>query len=153
MSVPPNSLAGTDHLLLFYISRSYLTKNDIFYLSVVSFGLTEEGITMKVKECGLRPVYDSDIEEFVTASTNTSPEVSDPDRLAVTSTVIKRSCDYCPDQQPYPKRLKRYCLVLKPHEQITLGIKLFTPAGLFSTFYLLWFLEVLVRCIGIPSLD
>ncbi|KAJ0086930.1 hypothetical protein Patl1_07241 [Pistacia atlantica] len=110
MSVPPNSLAGTDHLLLFYISRSYLTKNDIFYLSVVSFGLTEEGITMKVKECGLRPVYDSDIEEFVTASnnlsSNTSPEVSDPGRLAVTSTVIKRSCDYCPDKQPYPKRLK-----------------------------------------------
>ncbi|KAJ0025166.1 hypothetical protein Pint_07134 [Pistacia integerrima] len=78
MSVPTNSLAGTNHPM--------------------------------VKECVLRPVYDSDIEQFVPASnnlsSNTSPQVSVPDRLAVTSTLIKQSCEYCPDQQPYPKRLK-----------------------------------------------
>ncbi|KAJ0025886.1 hypothetical protein Pint_07136 [Pistacia integerrima] len=111
MSVPPNSLAGIDHLWMFYISRSYLTNNDCFYLSVVSFGdKTDKGITMKIKECGLHPVYDSDIEEFISASnnlsSNTSPEVLDPDRLVVTSTVIKRNRDYCPNQQPYLKRWK-----------------------------------------------
>ncbi|XP_031275391.1 TMV resistance protein N-like [Pistacia vera] len=111
MSVPLQTLAGTDHLWLFYISRSYLTYNDFFYLSMVSFrDESHEGFTIKVKECGLRPVYDSDVEEFIRASnnlsSNTRPEVLDPDRLAVTSTIIKRSCDYCSDQQPYPKRLK-----------------------------------------------
>ncbi|KAJ0024841.1 hypothetical protein Pint_07173 [Pistacia integerrima] len=65
---------------------------------------------MKSLLCGLRPAYDSDIDEFIRASnnlsSNTSLEVLDPDELTVTSTVIKRSRDYCPDQQPYPKRLK-----------------------------------------------
>ncbi|KAJ0024306.1 hypothetical protein Pint_07120 [Pistacia integerrima] len=88
MSVPLQTLAGTDHL----------------------WDESHEGFTIKVKECGLRPVYDSDVEEFIRASnnlsSNTRPEVLDPDRLAVTSTIIKRSCDYCSDQQPYPKRLK-----------------------------------------------
>ncbi|KAJ0023994.1 hypothetical protein Pint_07118 [Pistacia integerrima] len=111
MSVPLNSLAGTDHLWLFYISLSYLTSTDIFYLRDVSFrDKTDESV--KVKEYGLRPVYDSDsdIEEFIGASnnlsSNTSHEVLNPDRLAVTSSIIKRSRDCCPDQQPYPKRLK-----------------------------------------------
>ncbi|KAJ0086841.1 hypothetical protein Patl1_07235 [Pistacia atlantica] len=115
MSVPLNSLAGTDHLWLFYISGTFLTNNDFFYLSGVSFGdKTDEGITMKVKACGLRPVYYFDIGEVIRASnnrsSNTSPVVLDPDRLAVTSTIIKRSRNYCPDPQPYPKRLKFYCL-------------------------------------------
>ncbi|KAJ0086110.1 hypothetical protein Patl1_07233 [Pistacia atlantica] len=73
MSVPLQTLAGTDHL--WYESH--------------------EGFTIKVKECGLRPVYDSDIEEFIRASnnlsSNTSPEVLDPDRLAVTSTIISEA--------------------------------------------------------------
>ncbi|KAJ0023993.1 hypothetical protein Pint_07119 [Pistacia integerrima] len=108
MTFPLNSLAGKDHLWLFYISRSCLTDNDLLE---VSFGdKTDKGVTAKVKTCGLHPVYDSDIEEFIKASSslssNTSPEVLAPDRLAVTSTVIKRSPDYSPDQQPYPKRLK-----------------------------------------------
>ncbi|KAJ0086980.1 hypothetical protein Patl1_07116 [Pistacia atlantica] len=111
MSVPLNSLAGTDHLWLFYISLSHLASNDIFYLRDVSFrDKTDESV--KVKECGLRPVYDSDsdIEELIGASNNLSSntirEVLNPDRLTVTSSIIKRSRDCCPDQQPYPKRLK-----------------------------------------------
>ncbi|KAJ0086613.1 hypothetical protein Patl1_07272 [Pistacia atlantica] len=47
MSVPINSLAGTDHIWLFYVSRSYITYNDCFFRSGVSFGdKTDEGITM-----------------------------------------------------------------------------------------------------------
>lgn len=110
MSVPLKSLAGTDHLWLFYISRSYLTNEDFFYLEKVSFQEeTVESITFK--ECRLCLIDDSDIEEFIRASYNlsssTNSEALDPDRLAVTSTIIKRSRDYYyPDQQPYPKRLR-----------------------------------------------
>ncbi|KAJ0086840.1 hypothetical protein Patl1_07236 [Pistacia atlantica] len=95
MTFPLNSLDGKDQLWLFYISRSCLTDKDLLE---VPFGdKADKGITTKVKTCELHPVYDSDIEEFIkvasSLSSNTSPEVLAPDRLAVTSTIIKRSHD------------------------------------------------------------
>ncbi|KAJ0085320.1 hypothetical protein Patl1_07238 [Pistacia atlantica] len=108
-----DSLAKSDHLWLTYYSRGYLfDKNPQGFhsLSVVSFQYANQDcVTLKVKECGFRPVYNSDVEEFIRASNNpsTSSGILGHNRLAVTSTIIKRSRDYYfSDQQPYPKRLR-----------------------------------------------